>query len=708
MKRAGDGAENRLANETSAYLLAHSRNPVDWRPWGKEAFDEARRTNKPILLSIGYSSCHWCHVMAEESFEDPAIAEIMNEHFVCIKVDREERPDVDDVYMKAVQLMTGSGGWPLTVFLTPDLVPFFGGTYFPPDPRGGIPAFPDLVAKLGRLCRENPGKIAESAAAMTRSLRRVFAEFAAPAAKEKFSSDMLDRARANLLSRLDREDGGFGGAPKFPNVPGLLFLLAEHRRTGEADALAAVTLTLDKMASGGIRDQLDGGFHRYAVDASWRVPHFEKMLYDNALLARVYIRAWQAGGQPRHAEVARGILDFLLKEMRSENGAFFASIDADSGGEEGAFYLWRREEIVDVLGTNVGRRFCAAYGITEEGNFDGGRNVLHLALAAEQAAANEGLDPKTLVEDLERSCRALLAARETRTRPSTDRKIITAWNGLAIAAFALGGMVLGEKGYTAAARKAADFLLDRHMKGGRLTHSSVDAKAGGKAFLDDYVYLADGLLALYGATFDAAYLLEAERLARMALTDFRSDTGGPLRYAAPDGEISPPVRAVKIFDDAVPSPNAVALDVGRRIALIGMESVFSESLDDLESALASAAARVPEGNLYALASASADLVGRVRTALAGNGADATAADLARTARERMPAGGVLLFKGKETDAAQRRLLTKARALRDMRPVEGRPAAYVCRGKTCLPPATDAAELVRRIENAVSSNRKVNP
>src|SRR5215831_7739438 len=522
-----DKYTNRLASETSPYLLQHQHNPVDWYAWGPEALERSRQEDKPILLSIGYSACHWCHVMERESFEDPGIARLMNQNFICIKVDREERPDIDSIYMTAVQMMTGHGGWPLTVFLRPDLKPFYGGTYFPPSDRHGMPGFPRLLHAISDTYQNRKDDVNESAEAITEELRRLnrFRQ-----STDMLTTEILDTAMAALIHNFDESNGGFGSAPKFPPSMGLMFLLRQYKRTGSAIALEMVELTLDKMASGGIYDQLGGGFHRYSVDSRWLVPHFEKMLYDNALLARIYLYCYQATRKPRYRQVAEETLEYIMRDMTNPLGGFYSSEDADSEGEEGKFYTWTPGEVIDVLGEEDGRLVAEYFGVTEGGNFEGGRSILTAAWESPEAfAADKNIDAAAARSAFTRGKKDLFYARERRVRPGRDEKTLTAWNGLMLSAFAEAANILDRDDYRQVAVRNGDFILQKMMTDGRLLRTYRDGGAKLGAYLEDYAFVAEALLSLYEATFDTMYFDQARKLAE-AIIDGFSDESEPGFY----------------------------------------------------------------------------------------------------------------------------------------------------------------------------------
>ena len=547
---------NRLADQTSPYLLQHAANPVDWHPWGPEALQSAQAQQKPIFLSIGYSACHWCHVMEKESFEDPEIAALLNQSYVAIKVDREERPEIDQLYMEAVQMLLGHVGWPLSVFLTPDREPFFGGTYWPPRPRGPMPGFAQVLRAVADAWQHRRDEVLDQARQMTALLRESVGSGVKGSA-DRLGEHLLEGAYAALTRALDRHHGGFGAAPKFPQPMALRLLLRRWRRTGHEPVLEMVCLSLDKMASGGICDQVGGGFHRYSTDAHWLVPHFEKMLYDNALLAGCYLEAYQATGRPDYARVVRETLDYVLRDMTDPAGGFYSSEDADSEGEEGRYYLWTPEEVRAVLGPRAAEALAYAYDVTGPGNFEG-RNILNRAKTIEQCAAILGRGVEPLRAELAESLRKLLAARSKRVRPARDDKVLVGWNGLLIEAMALAGAALGEPRYAEAAARAAHFLLENLRDAdGRLLHCWRQGRAGVYAFLDDYASLAGALVTLYEAGFEERWIDEAVRLADELLARFADPAEGGFYLAAAD-DPSLIVRKKDTADSSTPSGGGLA------------------------------------------------------------------------------------------------------------------------------------------------------
>ena len=566
MLPADGGAEfNRLIHEKSPYLLQHARNPVDWYPWGDEAFERAKREDKPVFLSVGYSTCHWCHVMERESFENEAIARLLNAHFIAIKVDREERPDVDEIYRSATQLLTGRGGWPNSVWLTPDRRPWYTGTYFPPEDRTGMPGFGTVLTRLAEVWKDRRQDVETQADQLVAAMRQV--STVGGAEGDALSRDLVTIAVNALRASFDEDHGGFGGAPKFPPHSGLRLLLYEARRTGDESILRMVTRTLDAMALGGIHDHVGGGFHRYSTDDRWFLPHFEKMLYDNAQLARIYAEAFTLTGDQEHRRVAVGICDWVLREMTDPSGGFRSALDADSEGEEGKFYLWTRDQILDILGLDEGELFCRVYNVQADGNFRDeatghrpGSNILHLTRPLEQIAQAQAIDPQQLGERLAIARGKLLARRNERVWPHLDDKVLASWNGLMIGSLAYAGRALSEPRYTQAAQRAADFILDAMTADGGLLRSYRDGQAKLNAYLDDYAFLAEGLLELHQTTGRPRYLREAERLTDVLLARFRDSAGGGFFFTA-DGHEDLLLRSKDPFDRAIPAGNSVAAGV---------------------------------------------------------------------------------------------------------------------------------------------------
>ena len=554
---------NRLIHETSPYLLQHAHNPVDWYPWGPEALRRAKEADMPILLSIGYSACHWCHVMERESFEDHRIAQLMNDLFVCIKVDREERPDIDSIYMTAVQTLTGHGGWPMTVFLTPDAKPFYGGTYFPPDDRGGMPAFPRVLQAIAQAYQEDRGDVIR---ATEQLLNRMEQAPAAVRSLDPLSKDVLYQAYRGLSSQFDDRYGGIGVQPKFPQPMVYEFLLRYYLRSSEGEALKMVELTLDRMALGGMYDQIGGGFHRYSTDMYWLVPHFEKMLYDNALLSRLYLHAYQITGKPLYRRAVEETLDYVIREMTDPSGGFYSAQDADSEGEEGKFFVWRPEQIIAVLGRDDGEIINAYFGVTLDGNFEG-RSILNVPVDVATFAKERKTSGAEFNDLLVRSQAKLLEARNTRVHPGRDDKILTAWNALMLRSFAEAGAVFDRPDYVEIANQNANFLLEHLLSEGRLLRTYRDGKAKLNGYLEDYAFLIDALIALHEATLEPRWAQEAITLGRSMVDLFWDDTQGQFYDTGSDHE-ELIIRPRDITDNALPCGNSMAVDVLLRLSMI--------------------------------------------------------------------------------------------------------------------------------------------
>lgn len=693
---------NRLANETSPYLLQHATNPVDWYPWGPEALARAAAEDKPILLSVGYSACHWCHVMAHESFEDPETAALMNELYVNIKVDREERPDLDAIYMESVQAMTGHGGWPMTVFLTPDGKPFYGGTYFPPEPRYNMPSFRQLLLAISDAWRERRRELLTAGDRLTDALNR---SGALRPADTPVTNELLGQAAARLLREFDRAEGGFGGAPKFPQPMNLDFLLQHYLRTRDSAALDAVTFTLSKMAGGGIYDQLGGGFHRYSTDDEWLVPHFEKMLYDNAQLARTYLHAWQITGEPRFRRVVEETLDYVLREMTAPEGGFYSAQDADSEGQEGKFFLWTPEEVAELLGPEDARLFDGYFGVTPRGNFrEGGpgANILHVRRELAAVAADLGVTPERLAEAVGRGRAALFEARERRVRPGRDDKLLAEWNGLMLHAFAEAGAALDRPDYVRAAERAAGFILANMVSGQeagggslRLYRTAKDGRAHLNAYLEDYAAVALGLVALYQTTFELCWLEAAAGLAETILAQFRDPARPGFFQTSADHETLI-ARRKDFVDSAVPSGNSLTAELFLRLAKLLDRPAYVEHAAGIMALMADALAAQPSAFGRLLCAADLHLNPGVEVAIIGAPADAgTRALLAEVRRRFLPNSILAAAAAGDGAAAALAPLLAGRGL-----VGGRPAAYVCRNYACNLPATDAEALAAQMDSSI--------
>ncbi|MBC2875261.1 MULTISPECIES: thioredoxin domain-containing protein [Streptomyces] len=675
---------NRLAHETSPYLLQHVDNPVDWWPWSPEAFAEARRRDVPVLLSVGYSSCHWCHVMAGESFEDEETAAYLNEHFVSVKVDREERPDIDAVYMEAVQAATGQGGWPMTVFLTPDAEPFYFGTYFPPAPRHGMPSFRQVLEGVAAAWRDRRDEVGEVAGRIVEDLSR--RPLTAAVGGQPPTADELHMALMALTREFDAVRGGFGGAPKFPPSMVLEFLLRHHVRTGSAAALDMVTATCEAMARGGIHDQLGGGFARYSVDNGWVVPHFEKMLYDNALLCRVYAHLWRATGSELARRVALDTADFLVREMRTDQGGFASALDADSDDEqgrhrEGAYYVWTPEQLREVLGEADADLAVDYFGVTEEGTFEEGASVLQLP------DRERLVDAERIASIRER----LLAARARRPRPGRDDKIVAGWNGLAVAALAETGAYFDRPDLVQAATDAADLLVRTHMDwNARLFRTSLDGVAGGHVgVLEDYADVAEGFLALSAVTGEGVWVDFAGLLLDTVLIRFR-DEEGALFDTADDAEALIR-RPQDPTDNATPSGWTAAAGALLTYAALTGSAPHREAAERALGVVRALGPKAPRFIGWGLAVAEALLDGPYEVAVVGPHDDPATRELHRTALlSQRPGLAVALGEPASATAAEVPLLA------DRPLLAGRPAAYVCRGFTCDAPTSDPEELAAKL------------
>ncbi len=680
---------NRLAEETSPYLLQHKDNPVDWYPWGEEALRRAREEVRPILLSVGYSACHWCHVMERESFEDAATAEIMNEHFVNVKVDREERPDIDSIYMSAVQALTRHGGWPMTVFLTPDGAPFYGGTYFPPVPRGGLPSFQQVLLSLADAFENRRDEVLQSAESVREYLQASTTTSMPPAEAE--GTTILDNAASSLLSQLDRRFGGFGSAPKFPQTMNLEVLLRHHHRTSDRAALDAVELTARRMAEGGIYDQLGGGFARYSVDAFWLVPHFEKMLYDNALLSRLYLEAYQATGDGFYRRIAEETLDYVLRDMTDPEGGFYSAEDADSEGEEGKFYVWTPEEVRDVLDPDEAALAERYWDVTERGNFEG-KSILHVPRPPEAVAAEFGLSEGELWRRILDARTKLLAAREGRVHPGRDEKVLAAWNGLMLRSFALAARVLGREDYRAAAEKNADFLLHKLRANGRLRRSYKDGRARFNGYLEDYAMVADGLMALYEATFDARWLVEAQDLCD-AMMELFWDEDRKAFYDTPADHEELVTRPRDVYDNATPSGTSVATEVLLKLALLLDRQDYRARAEAILDGAGGGMEKLPSAFGRLLAALDFSLARPKEIAIVGDPDARDTKALLDVVYARYMPNGVIAGRAEEDEEAVG--LIPLLADRDAR--DGRATAYVCEGYACKTPTTDPEELARQLQ-----------
>ena len=676
---------NQLINETSPYLLQHAHNPVDWYPWGEEALGRAEAEDKPILLSIGYSACHWCHVMERESFENPEIASLMNENYICIKVDREERPDLDSLYMSAVQALTGSGGWPMTVFLTPDGKPFYGGTYFPPVDSGGMPGFPQVLLGVAEAYRDRRGDVLQSTQQLLSHLEHLSQ---APGGQDPLTRDILNQAYQGMAQNYDFENGGLGAAPKFPQPMSYEFMLRYHQAFRDERALEMVEMALEQMARGGIYDQIGGGFHRYSTDAHWLVPHFEKMLYDNALLSRLYLHAFQATQNPFYRRITEETLDYVLREMTDPLGGFYSTQDADSEGEEGKFFVWTPEEIEATMGHEGAALLERYFGVSPHGNF-GGRNILHVPQDPQSFAAEAGVSAEDLRAAIERGRPRLLEAREERVHPARDEKVLSAWNGLMLRSFAEAASVLGREDYRVAAVACASFLLESLRRDGRLLRTYKDGRASLKGYLEDYAFLSDGLLALYEATFDARWLDEARTLVDGMVGLFWDEEQGIFYDTGSDHERLM-MRPRDFFDNATPSGSSVAVDVLLHMSVLTGEGEYarrgSVSLRSMQQYLAKA----PLAMGHWLCALDFYLSTPKEIAIVGGMGDQATWALLNVVHSRYMPNKVLVGNDPSKPYPAIPLLED----RDM--VDSRPTAYVCENYACQLPVTEPEALASQL------------
>ncbi len=673
---------NRLINESSPYLLQHAHNPVDWYPWGEEAFEAARAADMPVLVSIGYSACHWCHVMEHESFEDEKIAAIMNEHFVNIKVDMEERPDVDQIYMNFVQLTTGRGGWPMNVFLTPDKRPFFGGTYFPPSSRYNMPSWPQILVSISEAYKNKREELETSANEIVGELRRLTIS---ETTLGSLSTDLLDSAFKSYTRTFDAVNGGFGGAPKFPPAMSLEFLLRYHHRTGNDLALQMVRHSCEKMARGGIYDQIGGGFHRYAVDSIWLVPHFEKMLYDNAQLIRIYLHLFQVTGEDFFRKVAVETLGYVEREMLHRDGGFYSSQDADSEGVEGKFFVWTPDEITEILGQDDAAIFNAYFDVTAHGNFEE-KNILNVKRPKNEIAADFNVSEEHLADLIERASKKLFEAREKRIKPHRDEKILTAWNGLMLSAFADAAGILGSEHFLDIATKNADFLLKNLQKDRRLLRTWKDGAAKLNGYIEDYANLADGLLRLFEVSGEISYYMEAKRLADSMITDFWDEEAGGFYFTSNDHE-ELIVRNKDFFDNATPSGNSVGADLLLRLARISGDDRYVRFAVSILKLSAAKIRQYPQGFGRALGAMEFHLADKKEVVIIG----ARGNHLASAALKKyLPNSVVVLSDGAEEETKDLPILSGRGQM------DGKPTAYVCENYVCERPVTTTDDLEKLI------------
>ena len=679
---------NRLIHEMSPYLLQHAHNPVDWYPWGEEAFHKAKNENKPVLLSIGYSACHWCHVMEHESFENEKIAALMNELFVNIKVDREERPDLDEIYMNAVQMLTGRGGWPMTVFLTPEGKPFYGGTYFPPEDRHGMPGFPRILVGVAQAYRERPQDVQQSVEQIHAALQRLSHS---QESQQPFTAAIIARAAEQIAQAYDPDHGGLGQAPKFPN-PGVYELFLRHyRHSKDQRFLEMVVHTLTRMAEGGIYDHLGGGFHRYSVDEKWLVPHFEKMLYDNAQLVRINAQLYSLTGNGFFQRVMEETVDYLLREMLDSEGGFYSTQDADSEGEEGKFFVWTPEEVNQLLGEEAGEIFARIYDVTELGNFEG-KNILHPILTFEQAGKllrRDAREIETLVHDAKRK---LFQERESRVKPFRDEKIITSWNGLMLSGLAEAIQISPKPAYVEEANRTVDLIFTRMFRDGRLLHTCKDGIPKVLGYLDDYAFLGVGLIDLYESIFDRSALEKAIQLTDIMLREFWDEADGAFFYTGKSHEqlIS---RAKPAFDGSIPSGNAIATQLLLRIYhYTGYEDYLRKAEAVLRSYLNGMETQ-PFGFAHMLCALDLYLEKPKEIVVLGRRDDPMTAELLERIHSLYLPNKTLQLVGPDEP-----LEKISPALQGKKRIDGRPTVYICHNFTCSAPATEWHELKSLLES----------
>ncbi len=682
---------NKLITEKSPYLLQHAKNPVNWYPWGDEAFDKAKSEDKPIFLSIGYSTCHWCHVMAHESFEDSSVAKFMNETFVSIKVDREERPDIDKIYMTVCQLMTGSGGWPLTIVMTPDKKPFFAGTYFPKESRFGRIGIIDLIKRIDSLWKNERKQLLESSEKIIFALQDVNTE----SPGSSLTKGVLNSAYSQLSARFDKKNGGFGTSPKFPTPHNLLFLLRYWKRTGDENALAMVEKTLKQMRMGGIYDHIGFGFHRYSTDSDWLVPHFEKMLYDQALLTLAYLETYQATNKEEYATTAKEIMTYVLRDMTSKEGAFYSAEDADSEGEEGKFYVWSKMEIKETLGADKTENFSKLYDLSVDGNFldeatktKTGKNILHLQVGS--------TNPSNF--DFESARKQLFETREKRIRPHKDDKILTDWNGLMIAAFAKAGYILNEPKYIRSAKKAVNFILNQMKNSdGRLLHRYREGGADILAFLDDYTFLIWGLINLYEATFDTFYLKKAVELSEEKLELFWDFSIGAFFFTAKDAE-SLLTRQKETYDGAIPSGNSVAMLNLLRLAQLTGNDNYEKKADYLGRVFAKNVRANPVAHSLMMVAVDYAVGPTYSLVIAGDTGNEDTNSMLDEIRKQFLPNKSLIFR--PTEKLNPEIDNFSNFVQFFDKYEGKATAFVCINKTCKAPTNDIHIALKHLSSKV--------
>jgi len=693
--RGNHPISNRLITEKSPYLLQHAYNPVDWFRWGEEAFDTALREDKPIFLSVGYSTCHWCHVMAHESFEDAEVARLMNETFICIKVDREERPDIDAVYMTVAQMMTGSGGWPLTIFMTPQKKPFFAATYIPKESRWGRTGLMEIIPRIDKIWKTRRDEVSRSAEQIAEALKKVPPSVAG----DELDVHLMSEAYDQLAGQFDPRDGGFGTPPKFPTPHNLSFLLRYWQSTSDEQGLRMVEETLHKMQRGGIYDHLGFGFHRYSTDSQWLVPHFEKMLYDQAMLAIAYIEAYQATGKVQYQRTAREIFSYVLRDMTSPEGGFYSAEDADSEGVEGKFYIWTLDEIRLVLDEESAQLIIDVFNVTPEGNFaeeatghKTGANILHLRKSIEEIVADRGVPKDELREKIEQARQKLFAHREERVHPHKDDKILTDWNGLMIAALAKGAQAFDAPEYAKAARHAADFVLRTIRRAdGRLMHRYRDGEAAVMGYAEDYAFLIWGLLDLYEATFDPADLQTALDLNEQFVTHFWDEQSGGF-YSTSDDAEELLVRQKGAYDGAVPSANSVAMLNLLRLGRITANPEFDEKAAQIGQVFSESVKKIPVAYTQLLCALAFSVGPAYEIVIVGNSTASDTQAMLKALRKEFIPHKVVLFN--PTEASSPAIHQLAEYTRHQPAVDGQATAYVCRNHACQQPTTNINQMLQ--------------
>ncbi len=687
-------SHNRLAESKSPYLQQHANNPVAWYPWGKEAFQKAKKEDKPVFLSIGYATCHWCHVMAHESFEDRNVADLLNRHFVSVKVDREERPDVDQVYMTVCQALTGRGGWPLSIFMTPDKKPFFAGTYFPKNSGMGMPGFMDICANIADAWKNKRSELMESSGKITAAIQ--------PADQEHPGSlinmDTLDLCFQHFQKAFDPQWGGFGQAPKFPSPHNYSFLLRWHARTGDKAALEMVEKSLQSMRQGGIFDHIGFGFHRYSVDERWLVPHFEKMLYDQAMLSLAYTDLFQVTGKQCYGQVVREIAEYVLRDMTSPQGGFYSAEDADSEGEEGLFYVWKPQEIVSHLGQEDGDLFCRFYNITQKGNFEHNLSIPHMTESVDAFASRKGITTQELVKRLETCREKLFHIRENRIHPLKDDKILSAWNGLMIAALARASQVLEEPSYQDAAQRSADFVLTvMRRENGRLYRRYRLGESAFPGFLEDYAFMVWGLIELYESTFEVRYLKEALNLNDVMHALFRDDAGGGFFFVGKDSE-QMIVQSKDIYDGATPSGNSVAVMNQMRLARMTGDTALEQHAQKAVKAFFAKIMSHPMGFTQFLAACDFIIGPTQEIVVVGNPGDKVTKKMLQAVKQSYLPNKVLLFHGKEGSSKELdKIAPYAGEMASA--VSDRPTTFWCQQFTCREPITS----IEKLESIITSH-----